>query len=187
MGMKNKNKNKMKNEKGMTLLEMIIVIAIIGMMTGIAIVQLGRSRVDTRLRAAQTEVASTIKLAQSFAIQGKAQSAPICGYGIRFTANDTYEIFYQPLGGNTDCEDKNSPHYDYDTLEASLVTGEQHKLPEGVVLDPLLLEGSVIFFDIPHANAFSHDGTSVNKDYEFSSGGEKRILKVGPRGNILSQ
>lgn len=62
----------MKNKKGFTFVEVITVITIITIMTAVSLVYLGSARTETKLKAAQREVASAIKLAQSYALNGKA-------------------------------------------------------------------------------------------------------------------
>lgn len=61
----------MRNKKGFTLLEVMIIIGIIIIMTAVAIVSLGSARTETKLKAAQREVAAAVKLTQSYALQGK--------------------------------------------------------------------------------------------------------------------
>lgn len=89
--------------KGVTLLELLIVMASIIIMTGIGFSIWQSSRGDMHLLNAQREVASAIKMAQSYALQGKTQdtgSGPFvpCGYGfyiINDAAMNKYKIIYK--------------------------------------------------------------------------------------------
>jgi len=85
-----------KNLKGFTLLELIVVIAIIGIMTSVGLVSLVPAKKQIALKTAQNEVTSAIKLAQSYALQGKSIQgvSDICGYGFEFTDRSNYRIFY---------------------------------------------------------------------------------------------
>lgn len=89
-------KNFFSKKNGFTLLEVMVIIAIIGIMSAVGIVSLSSSRKMMALKASQDEVASAIKLAQSYALQGRINSGTKPdGYGFEFAGGDdkTYRIF----------------------------------------------------------------------------------------------
>ncbi|MCX6765713.1 MAG: prepilin-type N-terminal cleavage/methylation domain-containing protein [Candidatus Moranbacteria bacterium] len=68
------------NNRGFTLLELIIVIAIIGIMTSVTLVYLGDSRKDRELEVAAREVAAAVREAQNNALTGKNASSTCNSY-----------------------------------------------------------------------------------------------------------
>ena len=62
-------------KKAVTLIELIITIAIIGIMTGVLLVSFGSSRTDKALETAARETAATIREAQNYALTGKGAGA----------------------------------------------------------------------------------------------------------------
>ena len=84
-----------KKFSGFTLMELMVVIAIVGIMTGIGTVSFSSARRATALNSAQDEIISAIKLAQSYALQGKTYGSnqKPDGYGFEFTDNNSYKIF----------------------------------------------------------------------------------------------
>jgi len=154
----------------MTFVELMVVIAIMGIMTGIGFMSLQSSKSDANLKAAQREVASAIKLAQSYALQGKIApdgKAP-CGYGFRFKTATDHEIFYKPTTGGK-C----------DTPGAS--TQSEHSIwNNGVALDASsqINMNDEIYFTIPFGTmsgtgiiSLSYPG-ATDKTITINSGGK---------------
>jgi prepilin-type N-terminal cleavage/methylation domain-containing protein len=69
-------KNFQKKKKGVTLIELIVVIAVIGIMTSVGLVSLSRSRDRKAVEAATREVAAALRDAQNMALTGK--DADVC-------------------------------------------------------------------------------------------------------------
>ncbi len=185
----------MKNYRAVTMIEMIIVIAIIGIMAGLVMVSLQSGRSSSRLQSAQRNVTATIKLAQSYALQGKTQGGVTpCGYGFRFTANNAYEIFYNPrTGGYTSCNEQNNVLNMADLqYNGTSQTAEFYTLDAGVTLNsPVVTDftassadnATEIYFTIPHANAFKKDGTKydaeTNLRFIFSGDTKDITIRIG--------
>jgi prepilin-type N-terminal cleavage/methylation domain-containing protein len=153
-------KKKIIQKSGFTLLEVSIVIALIAILSSLLLVNLQPSRTQEQVNAAQDEIASAVKLAQSFALQGRIQSGavPKC-YGVEKSGADGYRIYYNSLVG---CSDS-----------ATLV--EQHNFSNGV-----LVTGFNFKFDVPHGKVVS-GGSGVA---EVSKGGFKKKVTLDGGGAI---
>ncbi len=89
--------------KGFTLIEVLVVISITGILTGLLVVNFSRTRVD--LNQTTLTVKAAIREAQSTALSGALFGTPNvsrCGYGIHFTANG-YAIYAGPISGQNVC------------------------------------------------------------------------------------
>lgn len=166
-----------------TLVELLVVIAIIGILAGVSVVSLQSAKTSSRLKAAQREVASQIKLAQSYALQGRAQGGVVpCGYGFRFKDNDEYEIFYNPKLLN--CSSV-ANHYD----SAISQSFESQTLNNGVKLsnpDPTNIAKTEIYFTVPHGNIYDYTGATPITDNEltFQFGSSTKKITISSGGRI---
>ena len=82
-------------KKAVTLIELIITVAIIGIMTGVLLVSTSGSRTDKALEAAARKVAATIREAQNYALTGKDAGAGCNTYTFSYgngANNDEYGI-----------------------------------------------------------------------------------------------
>ena len=94
-----------KKIKGFTLLELLVVIAMIGILSSVLIVNLSGTKSNAKLRAAQREVASAIKQAHSWALEGKRfnNATPVKCWGVCIPDDSSYKIIYNDVGN--DCND----------------------------------------------------------------------------------
>lgn len=168
---------------GFTLTELMMVISIMAIMGGVGLVSLQSSKVNTRLRAAQREVAAAIKQAQSYALQGKMQgAAKVCGYGVRFNGDtSTYEIFYKiPVSSKT-CTTADTDYTSHENVEIL-------KLENGVVLSSPVVANTEIYFAIPFGQIFDSSGSSFNSStmtFEYPAGsGVTKSIEINSHGNI---
>lgn len=130
--------------RGFTVIEILVIIAVMGIMLSIAFVNLGSGRTSAKLDAAQREVASAIKMAQSNALQGKTASGSVPKYwGIYFENDKTYKIV-----------PSNAPGTD--------IAGgtETYALSNGVTFSVTNVINSRIYFSVPNGNILKGNGTS---------------------------
>lgn len=95
----------MKNSHGFSLVEVLVVIAFIGIMTGVLFVSLSGKRTETSLKSAAREVAAAVRTAQNSALTGVKTGVPdgrsLCRYEIKNTNASRYEILlHYSNGGN---------------------------------------------------------------------------------------
>jgi len=91
----------MKYTKGFTLVEMLVVITIILIMTGLLIGKFAQSRVD--LNQWRLQVMDGIREAQSLALaSAKFNDTYRCGYGVHFESNG-FSIYAGPDASTLDC------------------------------------------------------------------------------------
>lgn len=78
--------------RGFTFVEVIMVVAIISIMTGVALVSMNSARTNKALETAGQEVAATIREAQNYALTGKGAGAGCNDYTFTYAAGDSYGI-----------------------------------------------------------------------------------------------
>lgn len=155
-------KMKTKTKKGTSLLELSIVIAVTVIASSAVLVSLTSSRNKNNLRASQRELTATLRLAQSYALQGKLNNGtPSFGYGVEFLSPIEYRI--------VSCSD----------VSCSTIVGvESRKISGGVSLTSPPPGSSRIIFFTPHGRV------SAPVAYTLSVGGEARTTSVGTTGAI---
>lgn len=90
-------------KKGFSLLELMIVIAFIGIMTSVTIVSLNSSRTKKQVEDTAREVAAAIREAQNGALTGKKTDATHlpCNYYFTRVSDSAYSLSYQYHTGST--------------------------------------------------------------------------------------
>lgn len=171
----------MKTKKAFSLIELITVIAIIGIMTGIAVVSLTPAKTSAKLDAAGREVASAIKLAQSYALQGKVAGGSVpCGYGVYADEDMTgYRIFYLLKGGSDNCEDLNNSSSDINSADKTSKISEAYTLKDGVKFSSDSKK-SWVYYSVPHGNMFS----SAKVIWELDFNGNKKNITIKSGGVV---
>ncbi|MCD6149636.1 prepilin-type N-terminal cleavage/methylation domain-containing protein [bacterium] len=80
-------------KKAVTFIELVIVVAIVGIMTSVLLVSTSGSRTDKALEAAAREVAAMIREAQNYALTGKDAGAGCNSYVFAYTdATNSYSV-----------------------------------------------------------------------------------------------
>jgi prepilin-type N-terminal cleavage/methylation domain-containing protein len=153
---------KRKNFRGHTFVELMAVLAIIGIMVAVTMVSMNAANTDNKLKAAQREVASAIRMAQSNALQGKTVSENVPRYwGFKFTSNNTYIVFYNDTINGPEASDVNSG------------TGvESHVLNNGVALNTFTASpnSTRVIFTVPNATVTLPIASPLTLTLTFLSG-----------------
>jgi prepilin-type N-terminal cleavage/methylation domain-containing protein len=169
-------KNKKIKLTGFTLVEIMVVISILAIMTLVSFASLSSSKKNVALRSAQREVASAIRIAQSYALQGKWPSgaASVCGYGFRFETTSQYRIFYFSKTGGV-CDINNQ------------TISESQALQGGVVLSSpnnSLSTTTRVYFNIPNGNANIPGCPGPGLMLAFNASGTTKTVTINCRGSV---
>lgn len=171
-------------KRGFSFMELMIVCAIIGIMTAVALVYLGGSnRSGKEVELAAREVAVAIREAQNNALGGKQPSTlaageVACGHGFYFNASGAtdYKIFYNLKPAGADCPTASKDHSSStDYISYSLSNGVQFSAGSGA-----------IYFDSPHGNIF-RDGTLLASTLTITvfKDSQNYNICVYPSGNVI--
>jgi prepilin-type N-terminal cleavage/methylation domain-containing protein len=125
------------NQKGITIIELIIAMIIIGMGAVLVVPNVGAYLPIYRLKSATRDIVSTMRSAQMKAVLNHNQ------YGVAFDADGQYQIFYQTAGGLVPDPD-----------------GASVKLPTGIQFNDITFPVDPVL-NKPFAS-FSYDLTAVN-------------------------
>jgi len=89
-----------KNGAGFTLVEVMVVVALMGIMAALSIVSLGSGRIERELEANAREFVAVVREAQNYALTGKqVEGNTACSFSVDWTAaSSTYSVGYTPSG-----------------------------------------------------------------------------------------
>lgn len=170
-------------------MELLAVIAIIGIMSAVGFVSLNSNKTNTKLQTAQREVSSIIRLTQSYALQGKAQGGNTpCGYGFRFTSASGYEIFYNSASDlGVACDTGNASPANRQFIVSTSQTAETGSLKNNVTLSGVAdYTTTEIYWTMPFGNMFNGTGAvfAADKIFILSLSGNNKTVTVSPGGGI---
>ncbi len=187
---------KKKIKKGFTLTELLAVLAIVSIMSLIGFSFFNNFQSATALNLSQRKLAAAMKLAQSFAIQGRTQQIfggqrlP-CGYGLRFISKTEFEIFYnEPENNSTTCADTNKVSDNLDYEESISKTEESFILEKGVEANwDVSANEKALYFSIPDATVYEN-GSALGSgeeiyDLVYTKTSENQSVMVNGRGGIF--
>ena len=159
-------KKNSQKQKGFTLIELMIIVAMIGIMTTVGFVSLKSGQNQAKLKATQAEIATMIKLAQSYALQGKKQGAVMPKYyGVKFSADGKSYVFCSS-GNAADLACNNSI--------------ETHSFSSGIALS--VGQGTLLWFDIPNGNCKLSSGGSLLLKLKLDS--NEKTITINAGGSI---
>ncbi len=167
-----------KKYAGFTFMELIMVIAIIGILSTISITSLSPIRKSANINTSADELVSAIDLAKEYSLQGRMPSGltSICGYGFEFFPDaTTYRIFY--IYDNTAVTDPTYCKVQAKFQKTAVVT---QTLKTGVSLSSPAIGSSTIYFSIPRADI------SSAIDYKITGSSLTRTISVNAAGLIQS-
>ncbi len=145
--------------KGFTIIEVLVVVAVVGIMTAVMLVSLSDSRSGEAVKVAAREVAAVVRAAQTYAVSGRITDPDKipCEYRFVVVSPDTYQIQYthHPRNDDTCVGPETVTSF---TLPAGLtvsgVGSIRFSVPNGELVPPLS-SGS-------HTIVVSGGGNSIN-------------------------
>ncbi|HBO17220.1 MAG: hypothetical protein UR69_C0002G0124 [Candidatus Moranbacteria bacterium GW2011_GWE2_35_2-] len=162
---------KIKNKfvPGFTLLEVLVTVAIIGIMATVALVSTQRGKIDKEVSVAAEQVASSIREAQNYALSGKQPDATntACGFGFRRSSANAYSVFYNHT--TEDLVTCNAIIKYYSTTIPNQVSASLNSsgiiLPNGVSFynnaSTGAMNSQIVYFLIPFAIVYNFDGDTL--------------------------
>lgn len=135
-----KNKNGLLSKRGFTLMELMIVMAITGIMLSVVLVNMQNSRKNSEIEAAGMQLVSLLREVQNNALTGKKIGSDegdySCAFQFKINTNGSYEIARSlKQSGNDSCEGG-------DDMSDPYVTGGLQKVK--------LNSQQTIKFTVPH-------------------------------------
>ncbi len=104
--------NRLKGQKGFSLIEMLVVMSIIGILSTVVILNFRQGGRETSLRQVAQRVASDIREAQTMTLGAKRYAGEArCGYGISYKDPTTYIVYVGPSSKDVDCDLVTSRNY----------------------------------------------------------------------------
>lgn len=98
--------------QGVTLTELVVVIAIIGIMSAVSIVSLTTARRNSELESAAEDVVAILREAQNYSLSGKQLTANCPLYRVGFGAGSS-DVFLRQRTASTDCLDSGAINSTY--------------------------------------------------------------------------
>jgi prepilin-type N-terminal cleavage/methylation domain-containing protein len=93
----------MEKQKGFTLIEIVITVAIIGIASTVVLAGLGGGRAEREVEASAREFASVVREAQNYALTGRqlTSNTDPCRYQVGWSGSQySLTYFYAPAGGS---------------------------------------------------------------------------------------
>jgi prepilin-type N-terminal cleavage/methylation domain-containing protein len=170
----------MSSFRGFSLVEVMTVIAIVGIMLGITFVSFSGRRDEESLKGAAREVAAAVRSTQSNALSGVKRGVPepppksLCWIVLKKASSTSYEVFTRYKNTATD---------DCDT-EGFNGTSETYALPNGVSFSgDWNMGGAALSFDVPRGDYREADLSNI----VLTKGGEHVSVCVLPSGVVIEK
>ena len=170
--------------KGFSLIEVIAVLAIIVIITGIVIFNIGTERQNSALLRSAQNLSLNLRRTQSFALSSKTYKTTgvPCGWGVHFNeASSTSYIIFADLASAQDCSDE-----DFIRASNSSEDFEVTNLEAGITINSLSNNLSDVVFTPPDPTVkFTPDQTSVSVVL-INKNGATRAININKTGFISS-
>lgn len=162
--------------KGFTLIEVLVVIAIIGIVSSLIISSLSTQRLSRETDRGAHEFGSQLRSAQNYALAGRSTglTQENCYYGVRLTSATTFSlVHYYRVGGNCDTS----------TVLSSMT------LPNGVQFSGIAAYPTTFAFQLPRAEVYSDTGGGLasmgaTQLIGLTKGGQTAYLCLYPSGRV---
>jgi len=155
-----------KNKKGFSLLEIMITVAIVGILTAVVLTMQSRSRKARELEMAGRKVSAKMREIQNNSLSGKqmAEGVTACGFGYTPAAsgNKSYRAYYNYYDSDRTDIDCSSVAKGFGGSSAVYeeVRLEDNSTASGrVYIDSGTLTGA--YFSIPHGSVFNNSGAVI--------------------------
>lgn len=170
--------------KGFTLIEMLVVLAIIVIITGIVIFNIGSERQNSALLRSSQKLSLDLRRAQTFALSSrvfKTTGIP-CGWGVHFNGiGSTSYIIFADLALAADCSNR-----DFVRAADGSEDFETANLESGITVNSLSSGLSDVVFTPPEPTVtFTPAQTSANVTL-VNKNSTTRVITVNKTGFISS-
>lgn len=169
---------------GFTLIEILVVLAVIGTITGIVIFNIGTERQNSALFRSAQKLSLDLRRAQNYALSSKTfkiTGIP-CGWGVHFNGlNSTNYIIFADLAASADCSDR-----DFLRATDGLEDFETVNLESGIAVSNLTGDLSDIVFTPPEPIVnFTPSQTTASISL-INTNSDTRTITINKTGFISS-
>jgi len=172
------------NNKGFTLVEMLVVLSIIVIITGIVIFNVGTEQQNSALLRSAQNLSLNLRRAQSFALSSKTYKTVgvPCGWGVHFNGiGSTSYVIFADLASFADCSDR-----DFIRAGDGSEDFETTNFDAGVNISSLSSNLSDVVFTPPDPTVkFIPDQTSASV-IMINKNGATRTININKTGFISS-
>ncbi len=172
------------NNQGFTLIEVLVVLAIIVIITGIVIFNVGLERQNSALLRSAQKLSLDLRRAQSFALSSKTYktSGVPCGWGLHFNGlSSTNYVIFADLASSANCSDR-----DFIRAGNGSEDFETANLESGISINSLSSSLSDVVFTPPDPVVVFIPGQTSASIILINKDGATRTISINKTGFISS-